>query len=155
MQSSNVLVDFSHLMAIRLKHQVLILQIFVRIYQTDIIGQFSNSGENRQVSHDDLKWVRSQQYPNAETRAANIKAVQALEARNQAAERADALQNLRTDKWRRGDVYAPHDLSPEECNKRLRIRNPNQDAFDVLGINPLHEYKVNYLFANKAQRKAC
>lgn len=155
MQSPNVLVDFSHLMAIRLEHQVLILQIFVRIYQTDIIGQFSNPRENRQVSNHEIKWVRSQQDLYAETRTANIKTVEALEARNRTAERAEEMQNLRINKWRPGDLYTPHDLSPEEMGKRRQPRVPNQDAFDVLGINPLHEYKVNHLFAIKAQRKAC
>lgn len=142
-------------MAIRLEHQVLILQIFVRIYHTDIIGQSSNSKENRPDLHDHLKWVRNQQYLTAEARTANIKTVQALEERNRTAKRADGLQRLRTSNWKRGDVYAPHDLGPVEMGKRLGIRMPNQDAFDVLGINPLHEYKVNNLFAIKAQRKAC
>ncbi|MCJ1270684.1 hypothetical protein MMC22_010581 [Lobaria immixta] len=104
-------------------------------------GQSSNSKENRPDLHDHLKWVRNQQYLNAEARTANIKTVQALEERNRTAKRADGLQRLRTSNWKRGDVYAPHDLGPVEMGKRLNIRMPNQDAFDVLGINPLHEYK--------------
>jgi small subunit ribosomal protein S18 len=49
-----------------------------------------------------------------------------------------------TRKWKVGDVYAPHDLSPAEMNKwRTRVK-PSRDPFDVLAINPIHEYKVSY-----------
>lgn len=45
-------------------------------------------------------------------------------------------------KWKAGDVYAPHDLSPVEQMKWQKRRPREIDAFDELGINPLHEYKV-------------
>ena len=45
-------------------------------------------------------------------------------------------------KWKAGDVYAPHDLSPVEQMKWQKRRPRETDAFDQLGINPLHEYKV-------------
>ena len=45
-------------------------------------------------------------------------------------------------KWKAGDVYAPHDLSPVEQTKWQKRRPREIDAFDQLGINPLHEYKV-------------
>jgi small subunit ribosomal protein S18 len=45
-------------------------------------------------------------------------------------------------KWKAGDVYAPHDLSSVEMQKWRKIRPRERDAFDQLGINPLHEYKV-------------
>jgi small subunit ribosomal protein S18 len=46
-------------------------------------------------------------------------------------------------RWKSGDVYAPHDLSAAEQNKWKRGRmTPQTDAFDVLGINPINEYKV-------------
>lgn len=44
--------------------------------------------------------------------------------------------------WRTGDVYAPHDLSSEEHGKYQKGRTPRADAFDVLNLNPLDEYKV-------------
>lgn len=47
--------------------------------------------------------------------------------------------------WRVGDVYAPHDLSGIEMAKWKKVRRkprPKFDALDVLGINPLHYYKV-------------
>ena len=47
-------------------------------------------------------------------------------------------------KWKAGDVYAPHDLSPVEQTKWQKRRPRETDAFDQLGINPLHEYKVCY-----------
>ncbi|KAL6707583.1 hypothetical protein ACN47E_003932 [Coniothyrium glycines] len=47
-------------------------------------------------------------------------------------------------KWMPGDVYAPHDLTGKEQKKwKVSRKQPTQDAFDVLGINPILEYK-NY-----------
>ena len=45
--------------------------------------------------------------------------------------------------WQPGDVYAPHDLSGVEQKKWKQGRKrPQEDAFDILGINPVLEYKV-------------
>ncbi|CAO2654296.1 Nn.00g110290.m01.CDS01 [Neocucurbitaria sp. VM-36] len=45
-------------------------------------------------------------------------------------------------KWQPGDVYAPHDLSGSEQKKwKFGRKKPQEDAFDVLGINPVLEYK--------------
>ncbi|KAI4113351.1 MAG: hypothetical protein LQ338_008188, partial [Usnochroma carphineum] len=57
-------------------------------------------------------------------------------------------------RFRHGDIYAPHDLSPTEQQKFRARRAPprdtplppsakskRQDAFDVLNIHPLTEYK--------------
>jgi hypothetical protein len=41
-----------------------------------------------------------------------------------------------------GDVYAPNDLTMEELRARRSNRRPVKDAFDVLGINPITQYKV-------------
>ncbi|KAH8727918.1 ribosomal protein S18 [Phaeosphaeriaceae sp. PMI808] len=45
-------------------------------------------------------------------------------------------------KWQPGDVYSPQDLSGAE-QKRWKVgrKKPQSDAFDVLGINPVQEYK--------------
>lgn len=49
-------------------------------------------------------------------------------------------------RWHSGDVYAPHDLSAVEQKKWKSGRmTPQTDAFDVLGINPINEYKVRGL----------
>lgn len=46
-------------------------------------------------------------------------------------------------RWKSGDVYAPHDLSgPEQKKWKFGRTTPQSDAFDVLGINPINEYKV-------------
>jgi len=58
-------------------------------------------------------------------------------------ERRSLYQRQIYRKWRPGDVYAPHDLSGAEQKKwKYGRRRPTEDAFDVLGINPLLEYKV-------------
>ncbi|KAI9769521.1 MAG: hypothetical protein M1840_003998 [Geoglossum simile] len=59
-------------------------------------------------------------------------------------EQSSDLEKLMTRRWAPGDVYAPHDLSPAEMKKwRVRVK-PSRDAFDVLAINPIDEYKVTY-----------
>jgi hypothetical protein len=56
--------------------------------------------------------------------------------------RSTDLERMMTRKWKVGDIYAPHDLSPAEMKKwRTRVK-PSRDPFDVLAINPIHEYKV-------------
>jgi small subunit ribosomal protein S18 len=46
-------------------------------------------------------------------------------------------------KWQAGDVYSPQDLSGAEQKKwKFGRKKPQSDAFDVLGINPILEYKV-------------
>lgn len=58
-------------------------------------------------------------------------------------ERLSQYQRQIYRKWQPGDVYAPHDLSGTEQKKWKQGRKkPQQDAFDVLGINPVLEYKV-------------
>lgn len=44
-------------------------------------------------------------------------------------------------RWTAGEVYAPHDLSPEEIQRYFRRElKPRFDVFDVLGFNPLDNY---------------
>lgn len=58
-------------------------------------------------------------------------------------ERTSQYQRQIYRKWQPGDVYAPHDLSGAEQKKWKQGRKrPQQDAFDVLGVNPVLEYKV-------------
>ena len=56
------------------------------------------------------------------------------------------LEKLQSRRWRVGDIYSPRDLSPEELKKWRTPQKVKQDVFDVLGINPLHEYKVSTSF---------
>ena len=56
--------------------------------------------------------------------------------------RAADLEKKQYRRWTPGDVYAPHDLTSTEMKKWRGRQKPNRDAFDVLGMNPLDEYKV-------------
>lgn len=68
-------------------------------------------------------------------------------------ERARNLERNNTRNWKVGDVYSPHDLSPSEMKKWRKRKSPSTDAFDALGINPLHQYKVrSYSFRLQAKR---
>ncbi|KAI4172158.1 MAG: hypothetical protein LQ343_003718 [Gyalolechia ehrenbergii] len=68
--------------------------------------------------------------------------------------RAADLERYSHRRFRAGDVYAPHDLSPTEQSKWRPRRNVSRnisllssrksirrDAFDVLGVHPLAEFK--------------
>ncbi|KAI8633794.1 ribosomal protein S18 [Xylariaceae sp. FL1651] len=43
-------------------------------------------------------------------------------------------------RWRAGDVYAPHDLSPSEMAKWRRNTRRQKDVVDLLGLRPLDMY---------------
>jgi small subunit ribosomal protein S18 len=49
-------------------------------------------------------------------------------------------------RWKAGDVYAPHDLSPVEMQKWKQRGRPERDVVDVLKLDVLGEYKVGILF---------
>ncbi|TLD23937.1 hypothetical protein PspLS_06849 [Pyricularia sp. CBS 133598] len=44
-------------------------------------------------------------------------------------------------RWNQGELYSPHDLSPEELARFRKPTRPKFDVIDVLGINPLDEYQ--------------
>lgn len=49
-------------------------------------------------------------------------------------------------RFRQGETYSPHDLTIEEMKKkRVQRRKKFRDVFDVLGLNPIDEYKVDIL----------
>jgi hypothetical protein len=61
-------------------------------------------------------------------------------------ERRSQFQRQIYRKWQPGDVYSPSDLSGAEQKKwKTGRKKPQSDAFDVLGINPVLEYKVGWL----------
>lgn len=69
----------------------------------------------------------------------------AVEQLGRNVKRRDLLQQM-TRKWRRGDIYSPHDLTGYAMSKFRRKRaRPPTDVLDLLGINPLKEYKVSKL----------
>lgn len=56
--------------------------------------------------------------------------------------RADMYLRKHPRRWREGDVYAPHDLSPAEAKKWKVVKSPKRDVIDMLGVNPLDNYRV-------------
>lgn len=59
---------------------------------------------------------------------------------------AEALTRQIRRRWRAGEVYAPHDLSPQEMKKWKSRKTPDYDVFDILNMNPIDEYKVFLAF---------
>jgi hypothetical protein len=58
-------------------------------------------------------------------------------------ERRSQYQRQIYRKWKAGDVYSPSDLTGAEQKRwKKGTKKPQSDAFDVLGINPVLEYKV-------------
>jgi hypothetical protein len=55
--------------------------------------------------------------------------------------RADLSKQI-SRKWKVGDIYAPHDLSDVEMAKWKKKAKVTHDVFDVIGFNPLEQYKV-------------
>ncbi|KAK4177862.1 ribosomal protein S18 [Triangularia setosa] len=55
--------------------------------------------------------------------------------------RADMYLRKHPRQWREGDVYAPHDLSPAEARKWRGVKAPKKDVIDMLGVNPLDNYR--------------
>lgn len=49
-------------------------------------------------------------------------------------------------RWAVGEVYAPHDLAPEEIKRYRRTTGRSFDVLDVLGIKPLDMYSVRMFF---------
>jgi hypothetical protein len=73
---------------------------------------------------------------------ARSNAADTLMSKADTARKSRAIEQTMRRQWRAGDVYAPHDLSPEEHRKYRKGRPPKADAFDLLNLNPLDEYKV-------------
>ncbi|KAI1443245.1 ribosomal protein S18 [Annulohypoxylon stygium] len=84
--------------------------------------------------YDNLKGTRQ--------RARNID--EELKLKNQNDEYARQM----TRRWRPGDVYAPHDISPAEMAKWRRVQARKKDLVDMLGLNPLDMYR-NFSFISE------
>lgn len=68
---------------------------------------------------------------------------QQLNQRLETSQRLRDFERFQPRKWKEGDVYSPHDLSWEEMEKWKKYPKVSMDAFDALGMKPLHEYKVS------------
>ncbi|CAK7199144.1 hypothetical protein SEUCBS139899_001816 [Sporothrix eucalyptigena] len=44
-------------------------------------------------------------------------------------------------RWKQGDLYSPMDLDPRETKKWKKAYTNNEDIVDLLGINPVDEYR--------------
>jgi hypothetical protein len=55
----------------------------------------------------------------------------------------ESLARQSTRNWKPGDIYAPHDLSPQEMVKWKAPKQPTKDIIDMLGLNPLDHYRVS------------
>ncbi|KAI2467535.1 ribosomal protein S18 [Annulohypoxylon bovei var. microspora] len=53
----------------------------------------------------------------------------------------DEYARQMTRRWKTGDVYAPHDISPAEMSKWRRNSNRKKDLVDMLGLSPLDMYR--------------
>ncbi|EJT77600.1 hypothetical protein GGTG_02706 [Gaeumannomyces tritici R3-111a-1] len=81
----------------------------------------------------------SQQQQAQRTAQARADAAEALRARDQ----NNAYVRHMPRRWAAGEVYSPHDLSPEEVGRYFkRELKPRFDVFDVLGFNPLDNYAI-------------
>lgn len=66
-------------------------------------------------------------------------------------ERREQFQRQIYRRWQTGDIYSPHDLTGAEQKKwKFGRKKPQSDAFDVLGINPVSEYKVGNCVPRRA-----
>ncbi|KAI1416221.1 ribosomal protein S18 [Hypoxylon sp. FL1857] len=54
---------------------------------------------------------------------------------------ADDYSRQMPRRWKPGDVYAPHDLSPAEMAKWRRNQARKKDLVDMLGLSPLDMYR--------------
>jgi small subunit ribosomal protein S18 len=90
-----------------------------------------------------------QQRPNGASLATRLARDAGLDRPSQSremleSERRSQYQRQIYRKWQPGDVYSPHDLTGAEQKKwKFGRKKPQSDAFDVLGINPINEYKVS------------
>lgn len=119
-------------------------------------SSFWSSGGNRGGGGGGRRSPASTSDPAADALASMLAETSTREA-NQALRtaqtRADASASLRREdqsnsyirqmprRWTAGEVYSPHDLSPEEIKRYFRRElKPRFDVFDVLGFNPLDNY---------------
>lgn len=71
----------------------------------------------------------------------NFKSGDMAQRMKETANRAN-LARQSTRNWKSGDIYAPHDLSPQEMVKWKAPKQPKKDIIDMLGLNPLDHYRV-------------
>lgn len=68
-------------------------------------------------------------------------------------QKSKSLNRMIMRRWKAGDTYAPHDLSPQEMKKWSVRQNPDRDVFDALDMNPKDEYRVRHCVSLKRPSK--
>ncbi|KAK1754671.1 hypothetical protein QBC47DRAFT_384594 [Echria macrotheca] len=58
-----------------------------------------------------------------------------------ASAKTDSYVRFITRRWRKGDVYAPRDLSAVEMRRWKKTNPPGLDAVDALGFDPVDNYR--------------
>ncbi|KAI0440211.1 ribosomal protein S18 [Xylaria telfairii] len=92
------------------------------INSTEVLGQMYKS-------------MRSPRLRNRESSKQQVEDMIANQNRHD-----DYMRQL-TRRWRVGDVYSPHDMSPSEMAKWRRNTARKEDLVDMLGLRPLDMYR--------------
>ncbi|KAI2606414.1 ribosomal protein S18 [Hypoxylon fragiforme] len=89
---------------------------------------FNNRGDATQSAADIYDRLRQAQQPTI---------LEEMQQSNQ----NEGYSRQMTRRWKVGDVYAPHDLSPAEMGKWRRNQARQKDRVDMLGLHPLDMYR--------------
>ncbi|TGJ88674.1 hypothetical protein E0Z10_g100 [Xylaria hypoxylon] len=75
------------------------------------------------------------------SRKRNSKQNQKIEEEMRGKNRHDDYMRQLPRRWRAGDVYSPHDMSPSETAKWRKNTARQKDLVDLLGLRPLDMYR--------------
>ncbi|KAI0413856.1 ribosomal protein S18 [Xylaria grammica] len=93
----------------------------------------SNTSNPTDVAGDIFQRINMRKRPN--------QARSTLEKELRGKERHDDYMRQLPRRWRAGDVYSPHDMSPSEMAKWRRNTARKRDLVDLLGLRPLDMYR--------------
>lgn len=98
----------------------------------------SSSSSSSSASRQDATQTAADIYDKLQgTQAKRMAVAEELQQQNQSNDYARQM----TRRWKVGDVYAPHDLSPSEMGKWRRSQARKKDLVDMLGLRPLDMYR--------------
>ncbi|KAI0006558.1 ribosomal protein S18 [Xylariaceae sp. FL0662B] len=100
------------------------------------VDQSSGNGNGQAATADPTRTAS-----NLYDRLGGARRRQELDQELQQRETSEDYARQMTRRWRVGDVYAPHDLSPIEMGKWRRNQARQRDLVDLLGLRPLDMYK--------------
>lgn len=102
---------------------------------TSTINKFSPSAKQAFAESLVDKTARSASSLRAKTHAEDMR------DRLESLQRAREIRKQMSRRWKPGDVYSPHDLSPVEQTKWRRVKRTEHDVFDELAMDPLAQWK--------------